>query len=139
MFLKGRFFIMNKFTRILMGFVILASLNGVAFADGNAFTPLDFNDSSKAAEPSSATKATSDAALDSVGNESIQNAILQIESAQAGIKNDLENYRAKYADVDAQYKLIKNERAVLKKQIKTIETRMNSLERNKQKLKKNMI
>lgn len=128
---------MKNFKRLFLSLAVVFALNSIAFADGNAFTPLDFDkpSSSAVSTPNSIDATASDA----VGNESIQNAITQIETAQTGIKNDLTNYQAKYADVDAQYKLVKNERAVLKKQVRSIERRLKTLERNKQKLKKTMI
>ena len=128
---------MRKISGILMGIAMLFALNNIAYADGNAFTPLDFDKATPST--TSATQTTAATATDAVGNESIQNAIMQIDNAQVGLRNDLTNYKAKYADVDAQFKLIKNERAVLKKQIYSLERRIKTLESNKQKLKKNMI
>lgn len=126
---------MKNITKILMGVVMVLAINNMVFADGNAFTPLDFDKTTTTAQPAKAA----DASPDDISNESIQNAIMQIDNAQVGIRNDLVNYKAKYADVDAQYKLIKNERAVLKKQVSTLERRLKNLESNKEKLKKNMI
>jgi len=126
---------MKNFRRILMAFTIAATIGTGAFADGNAFTPLDFDKSTT----TPAVNSIDTAATDAVGNEDIQNAILKLDNAQVGIRNDLVNYKAKYADVDAQYKLIKNERAVLKKQVSTTERRIKSIERSKEKLRKNML
>ena len=53
------------------------------------------------------------------GNTNMQSAILELDNAQVDVRNDLLNLKAKYSDVDAQYNLIKNERKVLNKQIKT--------------------
>ena len=52
-------------------------------------------------------------------------------------RNDLLNYKAKYADVDAQYKLIKNERTMLNKQVKSIERRIKNIDRAKDRIRKN--
>lgn len=127
---------MKNITRILISAAIITALNNMAFADGNAFTPLDFDKTPTTTNQTAQTPDTSN--LDVVGNESIQNAILQIDNAQVGLRSDLTNYKAKYADVDAQFKLIKNERAVLKKQIYTLERKIKNLEANKAKLKKSM-
>ena len=131
---------MKKITNLLAAVVLVSGISGCAFADGNAFTPLDFNNTTSTY--SSTTKAPSTVnatAEDAIGNENIQNAITEIDSAQAGIKTDLVNYKAKYSDVDAQYKLIKNERSVLKKQVKAIEKRIKELDKAQEKIRKNMI
>lgn len=127
---------MKKITRLLVSMAVLATINNIAFADGNAFTPLDFEKTTTTTNGYTSIDATE---TEGIGNENIQNAILQLDNAQVGIRNDLVNYKAKYADVDAQYKLIKNERSVLKKQIRSIEKRIKSIDKNKDKLRKNMI
>ena len=47
--------------------------------------------------------------------------------------------KEKYADVDAQFKLIKAERAALKKQVKTVEKRIKEIDKAKEKIRKNML
>ena len=116
--------------------------SGAAFADGNAFTPLNFNDTSygKTTPSSYAAQAVSALAeAEAVGNGNIQNAIAQLENAQVDIRNDLLNCKTKFADVDAQYKLIKAERSALKKQVKTIERRIKDIDKAKEKIRKNML
>jgi len=114
-----------------------------AFADGNAFTPLDFNDTTygnthaQTASTASAPQVASE--TEAVGNGNIQNAIAQLENAQVDIRNDLVNCKAKYADVDSQYKLVKAERNALKKQVKSIEKRIKDLDKAKEKIRKNML
>ena len=128
-----------------------------AFADGNAFTPLNFDDTSY--NTSSTTNTTSktvanntplttsttnttsagSAQADSVANGNIQNAILQLDNAQTDIKNDLLNYKTKFQEVDNHYKLIRTERNNLKKQIKAIERRSKNIDKAKEKLRKNMV
>lgn len=152
----------KTYTKLALTLAIFATASNLAFADGNAFTPLNFDDTTVAAPKTApaAAKASSnpisnamskvlpsknvpkiDAASGEVpiGNENIQNAILELDNAQVGIKNDLINYKAKYADVDAQYKLIKNERAVLHRQVVSIERRIRSIDRAKEKIRKNML
>ena len=116
-------------------------MSGAAFADGNAFTPLNFNDTAYTAPTTSfatqAANAISEA--EAIGNGNIQNAIAQLENAQVDIRNDLLNCKTKFADVDAQYKLIKAERASLKKQVRTIERRIKDIDNAKEKIRKNML
>ncbi len=130
---------------ILIASMLLCS--GVAFADGNAFTPLNFDETpsissaqTKQAATESAVKATNvPQAEEALGNGNIQNAILQLDNAQVDIRNDLLNLKTKYADVDAQYKLVKNERNALKKQINAVQKRINAIDKAKEKIRKNMI
>lgn len=117
-------------------------LSSVAYADGNAFTPLNFNDTSyNQSAPSSYSAQAINAMAESeaIGNGNIQNAISQLENAQVDIRNDLLNCKTKYADVDAQYKLIKAERAALKKQVKAVEKRIKEIETAKERIRKNML
>lgn len=76
---------------------------------------------------------------ETVGNGNIQNAISQIENAQVDIRNQLLDLKTKFADVDAQYVSYKNERKTLKKQVSITEKRLKSLDKAKEKMKKNMI
>lgn len=130
---------------ILIATMLLCS--GVAFADGSAFTPLNFDEApsisslqTKQAATESAVKATNvPQAEEALGNGNIQNAILQLDNAQVDIRNDLLNLKTKFADVDAQYKLVKNERNALKKQINAVQKRINAIDKAKEKIRKNMI
>lgn len=152
---------------LILTIACLSVVSSAAFADGSAFTPLNFDDSttptSATTSPkveSSTSKATSNPIAnawnkivpqkdaqpvsnapntDAIGNGNIQNAILELDNAQVGIKNDLLNYKAKYSDIDAQFKLIKNERTMLHRQIVSIERRIRSIDRQKDQLRKNMI
>lgn len=117
---------------------LLFAFSGIAFADGNAFTPLNFNDTSYGTTGSTgAVNVISE--NEAIGNGNIQNAIQQLENAQSDIRNELLNVKTKYADVDAQYKLVKSERAALKKQVRAVEKRIKEIESAKEKIKKNMI
>lgn len=125
--------------KIIVTLGLALSVVGVAYADGNAFTPLNFNDTSYGTTSYSSQAASAIAEAEAIGNGNIQNAISQLENAQIDIRNDLLNCKTKFADVDAQYKLIKTERAALKKQIKTIERRIKELDTAKEKIRKNML
>lgn len=154
---------MKIYTKLALTLVIFTAVSNLAFADGSAFTPLNFDDAAPPPVPK-ATPATSNASSNPItnalskvmpakntapistapgeapiGNSNIQNAILELDNAQVGIRNDLLNYKSKYADIDAQYKLIKNERAMLDKQVKSIERRIRSIDRAKEKIRKNML
>ena len=110
---------MKKFV-ITLGMIIAAT--AAANADGNAFTPLNFNDTAYKSTSGSYASQAAQALVEAeaIGNGNIQNAISQLENAQIDIRNDLLNCKTKFADVDAQYKLVKSERNALKKQIRTI-------------------
>jgi hypothetical protein len=129
--------------RIVLALGAMIAISGAAFADGNAFTPLNFNDTSYGITNSTttATKQAVNVASDTeaVGNGNIQNAISQLENAQVDIRNDLLNYKTKYADIDAQYKLVKAERTTLKKQTKATEKRIKEIDKAKEKIRKNML
>jgi len=159
-----------KYTKLILTLAVFSAVSNLAFADGNAFTPLNFDDATStpvavskpvaapvkasnsnpianifSRKPAPAIDTAPDAASGvasgevPVGNDNIQNAILQLDNAQVGIRNDLVNYKAKYADADAQFKLVKNERAVLHKQVVTIERRIKLLDKTKEGLRRNML
>lgn len=157
---------MKKTYRFILSIAVFAAVSNLAFADGNAFTPLNFDDAAIPTPTVSAPKAAPAAAKSNpianamskvmpakdaapaveaasgevpIGNDNIQNAILELDNAQVGIRNDLLNYKAKYADVDAQYKLIKNERSMLHKQVVQIERRIRGIDKAKEKIRKNML
>lgn len=157
---------MKIYTKLALTLAVFVTVSNLAFADGSAFTPLNFDDAAPATSvapkttpvaakggsnpisnamskvmPAKKDAATVDAAPGEVpiGNDNIQNAILELDNAQVGIKNDLLTYKAKYADVDAQFKLIKNERNMLYKQVKSIERRIKNIDKAKERIRKNMI
>ena len=78
-------------------------------------------------------------AEETLGNQNIQSAILQIDNAQVEIRNQLLDLKTKFADVDAQYVSVKAERKALKKQVTTAERRLKSLDKTKEKMRKSMI
>ena len=124
--------------KIILSVACLYAVSAVVYADGNAFTPLNFNDTSYNTNTAAVVPAVN-STEEAVGNGNIQNAISQLDNAQVDIRNDLMNCKTKYADVDAQYKLIKAERSALNKQIKSIERRIKDLENAKERIRKNML
>ena len=127
---------MKKMTLALCACLLIS---GAAFADGNAFTPLNFDDTAYGTPAAAKAPAANALPEEAIGNGNIQNAITQLENAQADIRNDLLNVKTKYADVDAQFKLIKAERASLKKQVRDVERRIKNLDNAKEKIRKNML
>lgn len=128
--------------KVIIALGLALSFTSVAYADGNAFTPLNFNDTAYGRQATGAFAAQTASAIaeaEAIGNGNIQNAIAQLENAQVDIRNELLNCKTKFADVDAQYKLIKAERAALKKQVKTVEKRIKDLDKAKEKIRKNML
>lgn len=126
--------------KMIISLACVYAVSMAVYADGNAFTPLNFNDTSYGTSTYVTSAPTANyAAEEAIGNGNIQNAISQLENAQVDIRTDLINFKSKFADVDAQYKLIKAERDALKKQIRTIERRLNDIDRAKENIKKNML
>ena len=159
--------IKRNINKIVLSIALVGACSNIAFADGDAFTPLNFDEPTTYSAPKTLPQAepkTSNPIMSAVskimpskeaeqasgmldlapgevpiGNDNIQNAILELDNAQVGIRNDLLEYKSKFADVDAQYKLIKNERQMLYKQIRSIEKRIKNIDKAKEKIRKNML
>ena len=143
---------MNKnLKRLVLSLSVLMACSCAAFADGNAFTPLNFEDSytnsssairttatSTAAKPANTIKSTS-TSEEPVGNAKMQNAIIQLDNAQVDVRNELLNYKTKYSDVDAQYTAVKAERKALSNQVKSLEKRIKKIDKQKENIRKNML
>ena len=127
--------------KMIIALGVTVIMSGAVLADGNAFTPLNFNDTTYGTtnSGSAAVNTAPSSDVDAIGNGNIQNAIQQLDNAQIDIRNDLLNCKTKFADVDAQYKLVKSERSALKKQIRGIEKRIKDIDSAKEKIRKNMI
>lgn len=67
-----------------------------------------------------------------------QNAIQNLDAAQAGLREELINYNKKYSEAKARYDANKEECSALRKQIRTIERKIKSLERTKNNIGKNL-
>lgn len=133
---------------LFISFAVMLACACSAFADGNAFTPLNFDDVSynpsakKAAAPASTTTPavrTTTSTNDLAGNTKMQNSILQLDNALVDIRNELLNNKAKYADVEARYQTVKAERKAVKKLVADNEKRIREIDRAKEKIRKNMI
>ncbi len=126
--------------KIVLTLCCATIISSAVFADGNAFTPLNFNDTTYGTPVSkSSTVVNNISEAEAIGNGNIQNAIQQLDNAQIDIRNELLNVKTKYADIDAQYKLIKTERATLKKQVRSVEKRIREIDKAKEKIRKNML
>ena len=124
---------------------------GCAFADGNAFTPLNFDDTAYSVPANSAkattVKNTSTGIVDTnatqvqngIGNADLQTAISKIDTALDDIRNEQNTCKAKYAEIDNQYKFVKNERSNMKKQIREKEKRILALTKAKTNVGKNVL
>lgn len=127
---------------LVLTLTVFTACSCAAFADGNAFTPLNFDDTAYGVRTSAAatTVAPANKAPEQLaGNTKMQNAITQLDNAQVEVRNELLNIKSQYADIDAKYQTIKAERKSLDKQIKTIERRINKIDKQKENIRKNMI
>lgn len=133
---------------LALSVIVAMACSSAAFADGNAFTPLNFDDVSfnstpvktaRTVEPQVTPTAKSMPTTDMPGNTKMQSAILELDNAQVDVRNELLNYKTKYSDIDAQYTLIRSERKSLGKQVKTTEKRIKKIESTKEKIRKNML
>ncbi len=141
----------KNFKCLVVSLGLVLACSTAAFADGNAFTPLNFDDTVYGTPANVRTSSTSNTiqapvsttrqsvAEEPAGNTKMQNAIIQLDNAQVDVRNELLNYKSKYADVDAQYKAVKAERKALDKQIKSIESRLKKIDKQKENIRKNMI
>lgn len=145
-----------KNTCLLAAMSMLLTTGG-AFADGNAFTPLNFDDTAysvptataakpKAATTVNTTKTNSGSVNNNAvqtqnptGNVDLQTAITKIDTALDDIRNEQNTCKAKYAEIDNQYKFIKNERSNMKKQIRANERRIRALTKAKTNVGKNVL
>ncbi len=128
---------MKNFRNIILTVTFLMACQS-AFADGNAFTPLNFDDTAYGTTTRISAASTTPVEQPS-GNLKMQNAITQLDNAQVEVRNELLNIKTKYADIDAKYQTIKTERKALDKQIKGLERRINKIDKQKENIRKNMI
>ena len=80
--------------KIVLTLSIICAFSGLAYADGNAFTPLNFNDTSYGnSNTQSAVNTIPE--NEAIGNGNIQNAIQQLENAQKNFMNLKDSNRNK--------------------------------------------
>lgn len=137
-----------KNTYLLVSVSMLLT-SACAFADGNAFTPLNFDDTAYSVPSSPATKTTStfsgtQGVVDvnstvKTGNVELQSAISKIDTALENIRNEQNTCKAKYAEIDNQYRYVKDQRRNMKKQVRANDKRIKELNRAKTNLGKNVL
>lgn len=107
-----------------------------AFADGMPYEPVfesaPINESLSTGETSAALKGSVEDA------NKLQNALLQLDSAQVDIRNTLVQYKNEYAEIDTQYKVIKTQRKSKKQQVKNTEKRIKTIDKTKEKIRRSM-
>ncbi len=89
---------------------------------------------------STSTTATSTASTSVTSPESgsLQNALMQLDSAQVDLRNQLIQYKSEYTDLDNQYQSISKQRSDKAKLIKETEKKIKNLDSTKEKIRKNM-
>lgn len=141
---------MNLKNTCFITVVTLIALSGCAFADGNAFTPLNFDDTAYSVPTSNSSKvntnvtktqgiAETTSSGQATGNLDLQSAISKIDTALDDIRTEQNTCKAKFAEIDNQYKFVKNERANMKKQIRANEKRIRALTKAKTNVGKNVL
>ena len=131
------------FKNAIFSTTLLLACSSMALADGNAFTPLNFDDTAYGVRSTQTTSmpqpVSTTQQIQQVGNENMQNAILQLDNAQVDVRNQLLDCKTKFAEIDAQYKTIKQERDAVYKQMKDIEKKIKEIDKTKEKIRKNMM
>ena len=110
------------------------------FADGLVFDPETYNANTEAAmankyktqgtyasAPVDTKKTTDVTDVTTRQNNNMQNALFELDSAQVEVRNQLLDAKAKYAEVDNQFKLIKDQRKMQKKVVKDYEKRIKTI------------
>lgn len=136
-----------KLSKIFASVLCVSILTtGIAMAE-TSFTPLNFDESNAVKAPATTTSRTvsgveakSTDLLDPAqvtGGNNMQNAITQIDNAQIEVRNNLLNFKSKYAEIDAKYTTTKAERAAMRKQIRQAERKIKNLDKAKKSIRKN--
>lgn len=136
-----------KLSKIFASVLCVSILStGIAMAE-TSFTPLNFDESNAVKAPATTTSRTvsgveakSTDLLDPAqvtGGNNMQNAITQIDNAQMEVRNNLLNFKSKYAEIDAKYTTTKAERAAMRKQIRQAERKIKNLDKAKKSIRKN--
>ena len=143
---------------IVIGTICCIGLTGIAYADSMPYEPVFENvpvtesittaikeqptQSTMTAVPKISAAQTSTPSVNSVANTvengNLQSALMQLDSAQVEIRNQLIQYKNDYAQIDAQYKTIKEQRSAKAKQVKETEKKIKSLDDTKEKIRKNL-
>lgn len=136
-----------RLSRIFASVLCVSILTtGMAMAE-TSFTPLNFDESNAVKAPATTTSRTVSGVeakgtdlLDPAqvtGGNNMQSAITQIDNAQMEVRNNLLNFKSKYAEIDAKYTTTKAERAAMRKQIRQAERKIKNLDKAKKSIRKN--
>lgn len=136
-----------KLSKILASLLCVSVLSvGSAMAE-TSFTPLNFDESNAVKAPATTTSRTVSGVqakgtdlLDPAqvtGGTKMQTAITEIDKAQMEVRNNLLNYKAKYAEIDSKYQTTKAERAAMRKQVRQAEKKIKNLDKAKNTIRKN--
>lgn len=71
-------------------------------------------------------------------NNNMQDALFKLDSAQTDLRNQLIQDKAKYTDIDNQYKAIKEQRKIQRSLVREGERKINQIEKNKKQIRKLM-
>ncbi|MBQ2645059.1 hypothetical protein IJG14_05765 [bacterium] len=71
-------------------------------------------------------------------NNNMQDALFNLDSAQTDLRNQLLDDRAKYTEIDNNYKAVKEQRKIQKKLVRDTERKINKIEKNKEQIRKLM-
>lgn len=136
-----------KLSKIFASLLCVSVLSvGSALAE-TSFTPLNFDESNAVKAPATTTSRTVSGVqakgtdlLDPAqvtGGTKMQTAITEIDKAQMEVRNNLLNYKAKYAEIDSKYQTTKAERAAMRKQVRQAEKKIKNLDKAKNTIRKN--
>lgn len=137
---------------------ILVSIGAVGitapvFADGLVFDPESYPVTKAEVQntsgvyttaPSKVTPAVNTTSVKDITNattretNNLQNALFELDSAQTDVRNQLLEERAKYTDIDTQYKLVKEQRKQQHKAIRESERKIKQIEKTKQQIRNSM-
>lgn len=136
-----------KLSKIFASLLCVSVLSVGAATAETSFTPLNFDESNAVKAPATTTSRTvsgvqakSTDLLDPAqvtGGTKMQTAITEIDKAQMEVRNNLLNYKAKYAEIDSKYQTTKTERAAMRKQIRQAEKKIKNLDKAKKSIRKN--
>ena len=119
------------------------------YADGLVFDPETYATKADASEYSTQSKYATAPAVNTKNvtdiknevtreNNNMQDALFKLDSAQSDLRNQLLDQRAKYSEIDSQYKTIKEQRAEQQKLVRETEKKIKRIEKNKQQISKLM-
>lgn len=121
------------FTTLIFGTATLS------LADGMPYEPVFETDPISDTQSATQTnQSVINTATNTFDDTKLQNALIQLDSAQVEIRNNLIQYKNEYSDLDNQYKIIQAQRKAKKQQVKETEKKIKTLENTKERIRKSM-